>query len=230
MFCPWDSYAPATIEFCERLLNGWVRQPANTWSNIGFVLVGMHIWRKTHYTKHWLRLFAVGSFLVGLTSIAFHMTMTFFAQFFDVASMFMTAGILVVLNAMRLRWITQKYLYWTYAFLQINAMLLMYVFQGTLGEKIFAAEVFFIAFSELALFLKYRPSFHSYRWFIAGAASIATAAIIWLLDIKKIWCDPDNHWFNGHAAWHILCALTVLFLSKFYDEAVTMELSPSEAN
>ncbi len=39
--CPWDSFAPATSRFCEDAVCGWIREPANTWSNVGFIVAGI---------------------------------------------------------------------------------------------------------------------------------------------------------------------------------------------
>ena len=223
MLCPWDQFPPATLEFCERLLNGWVRQPANTWSNIGFVIVGLLIWSKSPANKPWLRIFAVGSFLIGLTSAVFHLSMTFAAQFFDVASMFMTAGMLVVLNMMRLKLVSPTHIYRALIIMQATAMLLMFIFKGGVGETIFGFQVAFIVFSEIALIRRDQVTIRAYRWWIASAASFGSATLVWIMDIRKFWCDPDNHWFNGHATWHLLNALVVWCLYRFYEEIVHID-------
>lgn len=217
---PWDQFTPATLEFCEQLLNGWIRQPANTWSSFGFVVIGALLWFRTPPNKAWLHIFAIGSILVGLTSAVFHSTMTFAAQFFDVSSMFITAGMLVILNAMRLGWLNSKSIYKALAVMQLTAMSLMYFLQGSSGEQIFSVQIFFIVLSEIYLIRRDRPGVRKYRWWIAAAISYALATLIWVADIQKFWCNPDNHWFNGHVVWHLLSALVVLFLYRFYDEMV----------
>ncbi len=123
----WDQFSPATLEFCENLLDGWIRQPANAWSNIGFVIVGYLLWKRTPASQHYLRVFSIGSILVGITSVAFHMSMIFVAEFFDVASMFITAGMLVVLNTMILGWIKSQQIYKALIGMQFVAMGLMYL-------------------------------------------------------------------------------------------------------
>lgn len=223
MLCPWDRFAPATLEFCESLLNGWVRQPANTWSNVGFLIVGVLIWQRTLAIKPWLRIFAVGSILIGFTSGFFHLSMTFAAQFFDVSSMFLTAGMLVVLNTVRLKWIKPTQIYKVLISMQIFAMLMMLIFQGGVGEIVFAAQIFFLVLSEIYLISKERPTLQSYRWWVAAAASYGVATIVWILDIKKMWCNPENHIFNGHATWHLLNAVVVWCMFKFYDEVIHVE-------
>ena len=38
--CPWDQFEPTTRHFCEAELCQWVTKPAESWSNIGFIIVG----------------------------------------------------------------------------------------------------------------------------------------------------------------------------------------------
>jgi len=52
MQCPWDSWAPASVRFCEEQLCAWVTQPANTYSNVFFLVAGFFIVR--NFPKHWL--------------------------------------------------------------------------------------------------------------------------------------------------------------------------------
>jgi ABC-type uncharacterized transport system permease subunit len=39
---------------------------------------------------------------------------------------------------------------------------------------------------------------------------------VWILDTNKIVCDPNNHFINGHAVWHVTTGIAVYFLFKFY--------------
>jgi hypothetical protein len=45
MICPWDWLRQSPPSFCEETLCGWVKQPANTWSNIGFLVSAALLWR-----------------------------------------------------------------------------------------------------------------------------------------------------------------------------------------
>ena len=47
-----------------------------------------------------------------------------------------------------------------------------------------------------------------------GFMALATACSI--ADVTRLWCDPDNHWLQGHAAWHLLSALSLLFAARHY--------------
>ena len=37
-------------------------------------------------------------------------------------------------------------------------------------------------------------------------------------DATRVWCDPGNHWFNGHALWHLLTALVLYLLFQFHSQ------------
>jgi hypothetical protein len=40
MGCPWSDFTAAKLRFCEAPVCGWVTEPENTWSNVGFFIVG----------------------------------------------------------------------------------------------------------------------------------------------------------------------------------------------
>ena len=49
---------------------------------------------------------------------------------------------------------------------------------------------------------------------------MALAFVIWNL-AQGPWCDPTS-WLQGHAAWHLLCALAAYLLFRLYaSERVT---------
>jgi hypothetical protein len=68
--------------------------------------------------------------------------------------------------------------------------------------------------SELALPSGKRPA--SYRDFGAALALLGAAAICSYLDLSRVWCDPDDHLLQGHAAWHVLSAASLVFVFRHY--------------
>ena len=53
-------------------------------------------------------------------------------------------------------------------------------------------------------------------WFLAGGITFLLALTIWLLSFtRKPLCAPDS-WFQGHAIFHTLSAVAVVFLYKYY--------------
>jgi hypothetical protein len=47
-------------------------------------------------------------------------------------------------------------------------------------------------------------------------SSLALAQTFSTLDLTRVWCDPDNHVLQGHALWHLLSAVAIAFVYRFY--------------
>jgi hypothetical protein len=45
---------------------------------------------------------------------------------------------------------------------------------------------------------------------------MAVAVAFSLADLSRVWCDPSNHWLQGHSVWHLLTALALYTLFMFY--------------
>lgn len=41
---------------------------------------------------------------------------------------------------------------------------------------------------------------------------------VWWLDRLEVVCDPHNHVVGGHAAWHLLGALSFVFWFRHYEQ------------
>ena len=42
--CPWSGWAPPNVQWCEENLCALVTAPANTWSNLAYIVVGLVMW------------------------------------------------------------------------------------------------------------------------------------------------------------------------------------------
>jgi hypothetical protein len=62
--------------------------------------------------------------------------------------------------------------------------------------------------------LKKKPQIEV-RWLWIGTSLLGSAYIIWILDNTRLVCFA-NSLFQGHAVWHILGAIAVLFLHRYY--------------
>jgi hypothetical protein len=38
-----------------------------------------------------------------------------------------------------------------------------------------------------------------------------------LADVTRPYCDPSNHWLQGHAIWHRLTAASLCAMFRFYE-------------
>jgi hypothetical protein len=56
----------------------------------------------------------------------------------------------------------------------------------------------------------------AHPWLAAALLLLGGATFFSLLDVTRTWCDPDDHWLQGHAIWHLLSAASLLALFGFY--------------
>ena len=200
---PWDSWRPATCMpdgcFCEAPRGAWIRQPAYTWSNLAYILVGLLILRSRYPARG-----AYGWTLavLGITSFAFHASLTFVGEWFDVASMYMLVALLIFDSLRRIY-------SWGPESLARGALALTAVMAAAVAFLPFwRREIFMVeaaAGAALELWAMKAAPLATHRLFFAGLAVFLTAYGIWNLDNSRIACSPHS-WLQGHAAWHVLCA------------------------
>ncbi len=211
---------------------GLVKQPSNTWSNLGFVAAGLMIaWalssgRFRHYRNPltesaWAGIcFSSLVVLLGPGSMAMHASGTHAGAFFDGLSMYLIAAFLVAYSSFRLFRLRSVFLLLIFvATLAINLWAsrhrsLSFV-PGNPGNTSFAFCILLtIAFEVLnALLSKKRRSF---IWGYASVGVVGLAFFIWNMSLTgRPWCVPDSL-LQGHAAWHLLDALSLYCLFRYY--------------
>ena len=97
--------------FCEAARPGWIRQPANSWSNLGFVVAGLAVaWYAADRARLGVTLgahpglataYAVLVVLLGPASMAMHATQTDLGGHLDLLSMFLVSGFALAYALMR---------------------------------------------------------------------------------------------------------------------------------
>ena len=220
--CPWDRFDHAVISFCERELCGWITQPSNTWSNISYFIVGWLILRQTrHREMRPLRLVGWSCMVLGFGSWMYHQSSTFFFEVIDLAGMFLISGILMSLNLKRLFGWKASTINIIYITMTAASLLLMLQFR-TIGIPIFATQITIALMLETLLFIRDQdtPRLPDYKYMFLTIAGFVLAFTIWGLDARRIICNPDNHWIQGHAIWHILNAYNIYFIYKFHRQFI----------
>jgi hypothetical protein len=203
------------MQFCEANLCAWIAQPANTWSGLAYVLIGLWLIRKRSVEQApAIQLIGPSAIFVGITTFAYHASYTFVAQFFDLSSMYIFSGLLLVLNLRRLGVITQKIQMPLFVGIILLSMVILGVYNRT-GQAIFALQIIAALLLEAYISNKQKNQFF-YRDFGLALLLFLIGYGIWILDFKRILCDPNNHILQGHAVWHILTAFCFLFLYRFY--------------
>ena len=217
--CPWDGFEAATIAFCENRLCSWVVEPANTWSNIGFVIVGLYLY--WHAKRHSLpNLHYIGAivFFEGLGSAFFHGSGTFIGEVADVGCMYLISGMFICVALLRIGTLNHRQALWLYLVIAVGSTAVLIWFK-TIGIALFAFQVTLATILEIYL-RRFRRSDVRYGWLLTMVICFAIAFFIWNMDIRGIWCDPDNHIFTGHSAWHLLNAFCMYCYYQFVRQFV----------
>lgn len=221
-------------QFCEALRPGIIMQPANTWSNLGFIVAGLLIAWESMHRKHadvnnpftrsqfYPSFFATIAVLLGPGSMAMHASTSHIGGFFDMLSMYMVASFMFMYAITRLlRW---HQAIWSFVFYLIALSICLvvhflpnyYVF-GFLESIIAAFGTFTVGASIIELYLIFgRRGSINYKWAFGFMGAFLLAFAIWYPSrTGGPWCIPDSL-IQGHGAWHLLDAFSVYCLYRYY--------------
>ncbi len=220
--CPWSNFEPGTIRFCEANLCSWISAPANTWSNLAYILVGLYVWREVRkdvsISQNTRSLGLIGpiAILIGVTSFLFHASFTFVMQVLDLSSMGLLSSLLLVLNLKRAGKLSQNKVVPFYLAINLIGVAMQIIFKGNIGIYLFALQICAALYFEFLL----RNEKTNYRMYFWTLAVFALSYVFWLLDFHGIVCDPNNHFFQGHAVWHVINSICFFTLYRFYRQFV----------
>ncbi|MCG8670556.1 MAG: ceramidase [Pseudomonadales bacterium] len=217
--CPWGHlhhYAPPNVNWCEENLCSWIVNPANTWSNLAYIFLGMLILKMTKDQKT-LRMFGPATIFVGVGSFLWHASFTFVFQFVDFLAMFAFGAVPLVLNLRRLNIIGPSNQFTVFYSYVVGMSVLLFIFywveipyQSLVFVSIIAAVLM-----EIVLYRRGTENV-GYKNLLLAAVSMGVAFGFSLADVTGVFCDPQNHIIQGHAIWHILSAASIGFWFLFY--------------
>jgi len=214
--------------FCERDRGGLIRTPANTLSNFGFVAAGLGVAtilgverrRGRHprrgnlmtETDFYPGFYACIVAFLGPASMALHGSLMSWGGVIDIVSMNFFIGFVLMYALQRLRGFGRST--FLAGWLAINAVLLALKLTIGRGSEAFGV----VAVLALAVELRIRatqPVQAAGGWLAACAACFLLAFAIWLASHNGgPLCSPESLW-QGHAAWHFLCAAATLALYQY---------------
>jgi hypothetical protein len=229
----WDAWRPATCMpdrcFCERIRSGAIRQPANTWSNLGFILVGLSVIvsaardlgrrsqpgalnpMRTQFA--YPAVYGIATLLIGMGSVFYHSSLVFAGQTVDVISIYLLTSFMVIYSLFRAGWTSPKAFVATYLPLNIA---LGYVAINWPVSRRYIFIVLLLAVLVCEAIVRRRTHLTAKRSFLYVAlVNLVAACACWIVDITGTVCLP-NSWFQAHAMWHILIAATIGFVYLYY--------------
>jgi hypothetical protein len=221
--------------FCEAARDWVIRQPANTFSNVGFVCAGLLIaWHAGAATgrggtlaahRQLATAIACIVVLLGPGSAAMHATQSALGGDLDMLSMYLVASFAAAYAAMR--------------WLRGGTRLLAAVFAGgvafcevaglwraELPVVMYAGNLAFglllVAAITIEVLIIRRGEAHARRAYaVVSLASMLTAFAVW--NAAKTWlCDPHSL-IQGHAIWHVLGAVSAYFLYRYYASEMVID-------
>lgn len=220
--CPWyeinQAWGDPNIKWCEETLCSWISEPANTWSNLGYILVSFFIlWAANREKNSSMRLFGVAIFLMGLFSLVYHAANNYVLQLFDFVGMFFYTSAIILFNLRRMKKIKRSWETWSFIGLVALNLLLIPFFEKILHlpmQLIILVNAIAIAITEFKL----RMANNNYNLnpFLKSLVIIIFAEMFSILDLSRTWCDPKNHFIQGHALWHMIGSISVFYCFQFY--------------
>lgn len=223
--CPWADWARPNVKWCEDNLCAWITAPANTYSNLLYIVLGFKMIAEARRQQSaTLMMFGPASILTGVSSLIFHASYTYVGQVFDFFGMFCFEHLAIVVNMRRLGWIdksSQSAVYWSLVLASTSLVPVL----GSMDipyQLLVLLIILLICASEIYLrFLSGRKGAHcvaKYEMYLLSLALLLAGATCSALDAARIWCDPKNHIINGHSMWHLLTAASLYFFFQFYKQ------------
>ena len=226
----WNDWQPATCRpdhcFCEAVRDGIVAQPANTWSNLGFVVIGLLIAHSRvpgNAMARYRRLFGYSMVVIGLGSAFYHASLTFAGQLMDVSGMYILITFALVYSLNRLYGGGVAGFVFHYVALNVLLFALQFWLPGT-RRYVFFLLVIGVLGAEI--YRRRKVVSIESKWLLYATATMAIGFAIWVLDITKTVCAPRS-WIQGHAIWHLLGAVAAFFLYRYYRSEVNAAASRS---
>ncbi|MBL7663989.1 MAG: ceramidase domain-containing protein [Bacteriovoracaceae bacterium] len=220
--CPWYEgqvkFGMPNINWCENTVCHIINEPANALTNFSYIFVGLALWyvqKKRNDVK--LPYFVPAVLLVGFFSLIYHSTNNALTQFLDFIGMYLYTSLLIVYNLLRAGYISKAQRCWAYlaAIMINNVIFFVFPMIGIPVQLIIALDVGVILSLEYMAYKK-STSPINYKQLKIALALMAVAQMFSQLDMKRIMCDPDNHFLQGHALWHILSGISMWFAYHFY--------------
>jgi len=215
--CPWyeaqQSYGAPNVNWCEETICSVINEPANTWSNLGFIIVAILL--ITKYKETLVKHFGIVVLVMGLFSGIYHASNNYLTQHFDFFGMALMTSFLLAFNAKRVsRYAHYSFytLFWFFSFMNMVILVILGIINVPIQSLLLINALPIIA---LDLYNGYKESsLKKYGFMAIAGVILILAQVSAQVDLKRIYCQPENIFLHGHVIWHILCAFGMYFIAK----------------
>lgn len=222
--CYWheaaEIFGAPNLKWCEQTICHAISEPSNTWSNLAYIIIAVLIFLSARKSRSQSIKWIPYAFLImGVGSFFYHAANFYIAQIFDFVGMYFLVHWFIALNLMRAKLATPKkatIFYINFMILNVLALHIMYLVNIKFQVLIAIAGVLVVA-TEWAARKKGSLPRKNY-WLVIGVLVIVVGEVFSLLDLSRTWCDPTNHFVQGHSIWHILSAIGLFFAYKHYEQ------------
>jgi hypothetical protein len=224
--------------YAERVyVDDVLRTRSDTWSNLAYVLVGFYVlalgWHDLRRqppaeagyvvrTPAMSFLFGLACCYLGFGSGLFHASLTRLGQHLDVAAMYSPLVVAIAINigrwGARLRRAGGRPGVPTWPILGVLSLVtcfLLYEYKWSMRSSVVLPTLILIVAAFAVLDRFQRRSRLSVPLLLLALAGLVAARICWVMDVKGTFSGPDT-WFQGHALWHLLTALSLATIYLYY--------------
>ena len=219
--------------FCEALRPGPIKQPANTWSNLGFVIAGLMIAygagrdlarpKSPQFdnpiisSRFFATTYSLTGVLIGMGSGALHASTTKWGGQVDIYSMFLWATWVISYSFIRLIGRPNAVAFLA-CFVPLSVLLAIEVFLPAKFNQVSNSDLFGVLIV-CGIFLELVTRYYRRKEFTTSVGYLGWAVVSFLAAYAA-WlpsrtggpiCYPESMW-QGHALWHVLCAFSVGFV------------------
>jgi hypothetical protein len=229
----WVGLAPSPCYpgcFCEAFQRAAIVQPLSSYSNLGYVLVGLGIMASTRISllgdgkrtnlllrkPTYIILYGLVAIFIGLTSFFYHVSLTLVGRWVDYMGMYALVSFGVAYNLTRLGVVRGRMFAFTFIGFNISlAIPMMAVSSLEFKRALLLGMILAIIGLEGIIHLIRRPTRLHVAYFFAALGVLAAATVVNLLDESGQWCSHTSLW-QWHAVWHFLTAVSISLLFLYY--------------
>jgi hypothetical protein len=215
----WSGLSPADCtEYCEAqtrcgplATRAAVQQPLNSWSNLGFLFVGLLALRPPISALS--ALFAVSCALLATGSFLFHASVTREMQWLDMVGTYAALVAVIARGAVAAFGVRPALAIAAALVADLLFALFKWSIPGTVALPLL------IVVASVPIVRMVRSGRRSARAALLPGLLMLLAVVFRQLDVAGVWCLPESRVYQGHALWHLLTAASLGAVFFFFENA-----------